>query len=145
VTDTTPPSAQPGWYTNPNGFGQRYWDGSNWTDHVRTDPAPPPQQYVGQWSDYAYAAQTHPPSPYGTHAPTPSPYQEAERSNVLSVLAMVFGGVSTLFCPILFGPTAIILAAVAFTKKEPLAPVGMAIAVVCMFVGFFLGYIVATL
>src|SRR4051794_11669597 len=37
--------AAPGWYGDPDGNGQRYWDGTRWTDHhppapVAT-PAPP--------------------------------------------------------------------------------------------------------
>jgi Protein of unknown function (DUF2510) len=31
VTET-PQSPPPGWYANPEGAGQRYWDGANWTD-----------------------------------------------------------------------------------------------------------------
>lgn len=27
--------AQPGWYPDPNGYGQRWWDGTNWTQHVQ--------------------------------------------------------------------------------------------------------------
>lgn len=39
--DVTPPPAPattqppPGWYANPNGNGQRWWDGSQWTEHVQ--------------------------------------------------------------------------------------------------------------
>lgn len=31
-TDAAPPA---GWYPNPTGEGQRYWDGAAWTDHYR--------------------------------------------------------------------------------------------------------------
>jgi Protein of unknown function (DUF2510) len=27
------PDSTPGWYTFPDGLGQRWWDGANWTDH----------------------------------------------------------------------------------------------------------------
>lgn len=41
----TPQSPPPGWYANPEGAGQRYWDGANWTDQFSApDPgmlAPP--------------------------------------------------------------------------------------------------------
>ena len=43
---TPPPPSQPpaGWYTDPHvPGGQRYWDGSDWTEHVAS-PAPPPMQ-----------------------------------------------------------------------------------------------------
>lgn len=37
----------PGWYDDPSGSGQRYWDGAQWTDHYKPVPAqqvpaPPP-------------------------------------------------------------------------------------------------------
>lgn len=32
----------PGWYSDPRGPGQRYWDGSNWTEH-HLEPPPSPQ------------------------------------------------------------------------------------------------------
>jgi hypothetical protein len=36
-----PPQLPPaGWYRNPHGPGQRYWDGSQWTEHQRLDPEP---------------------------------------------------------------------------------------------------------
>jgi hypothetical protein len=43
-TDTTTPVPPPGWYANPSGPGQRYWDGEKWTDsYSQTQPtqAPP--------------------------------------------------------------------------------------------------------
>ena len=30
----------PGWYADPQGSGQRWWDGSRWTDHTQGAPAP---------------------------------------------------------------------------------------------------------
>jgi len=39
-TNVTPPPP-PGWYTNPTGPGQRYWDGQKWTDsYSQTQPTP---------------------------------------------------------------------------------------------------------
>jgi len=38
-TDLTP-QPPPGWYTNPTGPGQRYWDGQRWTDsYSQTQPS----------------------------------------------------------------------------------------------------------
>src|SRR5919198_5551274 len=31
--EEAPPTVSPGWYPDPEGEGQRYWDGKNWTDH----------------------------------------------------------------------------------------------------------------
>jgi hypothetical protein len=33
--------SQPGWYSDPHGAGQRWWDGTNWTQHTQAAPAPP--------------------------------------------------------------------------------------------------------
>ena len=30
-----PQAPPPGWYADPQGTGQRWWDGSRWTDHVQ--------------------------------------------------------------------------------------------------------------
>lgn len=63
-------------------------------------------------------------------------------SNVFSILAMVFGAISLLFVPILFGPVAIILAVVGKTKKERLANIGLTVGILGMVVGFILGALV---
>jgi uncharacterized membrane protein len=35
ATAPPPPQAVPaGWYPDPEGRGQRYWDGNNWTDNI---------------------------------------------------------------------------------------------------------------
>jgi hypothetical protein len=31
--DEAPPVMPAGWYSDPEGEGQRYWDGKNWTEH----------------------------------------------------------------------------------------------------------------
>lgn len=116
MSETQPPNPPAGWYADPGGAGQRYWDGTSWTEHVQG------------------AAAATPPV-YGAAVP------EENRGNMLSILAIVFGAVSTLFCPILLGPAAIILAAVAMSKKERLAPIGLTVGILGMVVGFALGYL----
>ncbi|TAK68719.1 MAG: DUF2510 domain-containing protein [Actinomycetota bacterium] len=37
-----PPDVPAGWYPNPHGPGQKYWDGSGWTEHTAPQAAPPP-------------------------------------------------------------------------------------------------------
>jgi hypothetical protein len=47
VTQQSPP---PGWYPDPEGHGQRYFDGTQWTEHrsgVQQLPPQPPQQQSG--------------------------------------------------------------------------------------------------
>jgi hypothetical protein len=42
----TNPSTPPGWYPDPAGTGaQRYWDGTQWTEHAAPGAAPPPPGY----------------------------------------------------------------------------------------------------
>ena len=47
-----PPQASqnppPGWYQNPEGPGQRYWDGIRWTDQYAQAPVPPAPQVPSQ-------------------------------------------------------------------------------------------------
>ena len=42
-----PEFAPPGWYEDPQGYGWRWWDGSQWTEHWEGHPratkAPPSQ------------------------------------------------------------------------------------------------------
>lgn len=49
MNTATPVIAPPaGWYIDPEGRGQRYWDGTNWTNQL----APPPPERkpaVGDW------------------------------------------------------------------------------------------------
>lgn len=42
------PQTPPGWYPDPQGRGQRYWDGNRWTEHVSGVDAPPPGSYGPQ-------------------------------------------------------------------------------------------------
>jgi hypothetical protein len=115
VTDASSPSPQAGWYPDPHGAGQRYWDGTQWTSHVQASAFPGP--YHGQ------AVQ-----------PT--------ATNLLSIIAMVLGAIALIFCPILFGPAAIVLAALAFSKKERLAGIALAVAAIGMVGGFLFGVVV---
>ena len=55
---------------------------------------------------------------------------------------MVLGGIALVFCPILCGPAAIILAAIALSKKERLAGISLAVSIIGMIGGFLFGIIV---
>lgn len=63
-------------------------------------------------------------------------------SNTFSILAIIFGGISFLFFPILFGPAAIILAVIAKTKNEKLANIALTVGILGTVFGFILGAIV---
>lgn len=40
-TTSIVPAPPAGWYANPEGSGQRYWDGGHWTEHFSEEPPPP--------------------------------------------------------------------------------------------------------
>jgi uncharacterized protein DUF2510 len=40
--EPAPAGPAAGWYQNPDGPGQRYWDGARWTEHFSGVPAAPP-------------------------------------------------------------------------------------------------------
>ena len=63
-------------------------------------------------------------------------------SNARSILAIIFGGVSVLILPILFGPIGIVLGIIAKTRKERLSTVGLIISIVGPVIGAILGVLV---
>jgi len=58
---TTPPQPPAGWYPNPQGPGQRYWDGTQWTEHLHP-PAQPAQQAQPETAAQTAAPQTAKPA-----------------------------------------------------------------------------------
>lgn len=66
-------------------------------------------------------------------------------SNTYSILAIVLGGISFFFVPLLFGTPAVILAAIAKTKKEPLSTVALAVSILGLAGGLIFGFIVGAL
>jgi uncharacterized Zn finger protein (UPF0148 family) len=74
----------------------------------------------------------------------PPHHQAAAVSNTLSVIAIVLGAVAFFFLPPIFGAAGIILAVIGMTRKEKLAPVGLAVAVLGLLVGMLIGYVVAS-
>jgi hypothetical protein len=66
-------------------------------------------------------------------------------SSTLSIIAIVLGGVSFLIFPILLGPAAIILAVIAKNKKEKLANIALAVAILGTVIGMLFGAIVFSL
>jgi hypothetical protein len=56
--------AAPGWYDDPNApGGMRWWDGTQWTDHVAAPPAPAAPG-LGPTPPYAPARPAQPAEPY---------------------------------------------------------------------------------
>jgi hypothetical protein len=65
------------------------------------------------------------------------------QKNTLSVLAIIFAGVSVLFLWWLFGPASLVLGIVATVKKEKLGVLALVLSVVLPIIGFFLAIAVA--
>jgi hypothetical protein len=65
-------------------------------------------------------------------------------SNGLSTAAIVCGLIAVFILPIVLGPAAIIMSAIALGRKEPRAGAAMAVSVIGMLLGFVFGYMVAT-
>lgn len=74
-----------------------------------------------------------------------TPSAPANPSNTFSILAIVFGAVSLLFLPIVFGPVAIILGVIGLVKKEKLAPVGLTVGILGTLLGMFIGAVVTAI
>jgi uncharacterized membrane protein len=63
-------------------------------------------------------------------------------SSTFSIIAIVLGGLALLFLPIFLGPAAIVLAVIAKSKQEKLAPVALAVSILGTVIGVILGVIV---
>ena len=63
-------------------------------------------------------------------------------SNALSILAMIFGGVSVVFFWVIFGPIGIVLGIIAKARQERLSTVGLIISIVGPVIGFVLSALV---
>lgn len=122
------PRSAAGWYQDPSSPGQqRYWDGSAWTSHTSPGSLPPPTE--PQW---------HHRVPASAWTPAPAPTATSD-SNGYATGAMVCGAIALLFFPIVFGPVGLVLAAVARSKGERLAPTALAVAATGTVLGMMLG------
>lgn len=63
-------------------------------------------------------------------------------AKTFSILGIVFGGISLLFFPIVFGPAGIILSVIGKTKGEKLANVALTVSILGTLVGIFLGAVI---
>jgi hypothetical protein len=63
-------------------------------------------------------------------------------SKTFSTLGIVFGAVSLIFLPIVFGPAGIILSVIGKTKGEKLANIALTVSILGTLVGMFLGAVI---
>ena len=66
-----------------------------------------------------------------------------QQKNTLSVLAIIFAGVSLIFLPPVFGLAAFVLGIIATVKKEKLGVLGLVLGIVLPIVGMVIGFAVA--
>lgn len=112
-----------GWHPDPfDPRRLRYWDGVQWTEHRAPNPG-----------------QGQPPQPYYGHVPQPPYAPPHNDANTLSIIGIVLGAVAFVFCPVLFGPAALVLGGVGMSRKERLAPVALAVGGAGLVVGVALG------
>jgi hypothetical protein len=62
---------------------------------------------------------------------------------VLPIISFVLSAVALFFLPIVFGIAAIVLAAIALSRRERLAKVALAVAILATVIGMALGFLVA--
>jgi hypothetical protein len=84
-----PPTTPPGWYPDGQG-GQRWWDGSAWTEHTQPPSQPVPPQPVQQQPD----GPTGPPpgAPQQQWQPGPGGYPQQRQGGVSGKLIGIIGG-----------------------------------------------------
>ena len=71
--------------------------------------------------------------------------ESTNKSNTFSILAIVFGGIAFFFIPLFVGVPAVIFAAIAKTKNEPLSTVALAVSILGLAGGLIFGFLVGAL
>ena len=67
-----------------------------------------------------------------------------QNKNTLSILAIIFAGVSLIFLPPVFGLAAFVLGLIATIKKEKLGVLGLILGIVLPIIGMVIGALVVS-
>ena len=79
----------------------------------------------------------------GPSVPTaPGAAPRASSTPVLPIISFVLSAIALFFLPIVFGIAAIVLAAVALSRRERLAKVALVVAILATTIGMLLGFLV---
>ncbi len=78
----------------------------------------------------------------GPSVPTPAASPRAGSTPVLPIVSFVLSAVAVFFLPIVFGIAAIVLAAIALSRRERLAKVALVVAILATVIGMVLGALV---
>lgn len=135
---SAPPPA--GWYADPeNPAGERWWNGSNWSDHKRAAGAPAapasapvaPAAPAATGFTYGSTAPGARPDPYAPVAATPyqpaGPYQAptpygapapGQGTNALALAGLLVGAIGWLIVPVLAGAAGIVLSAIGLSHAK---------------------------
>lgn len=124
---SAPPPA--GWYADPeNAAGERWWNGSSWSDHKRAAAAPA----AATGFVYGSSAPDARPDPYapvpvggapvaGSPYVAPLPYGAAPAVpgvNGLALAGLLVAAIGWLIVPFLSGPTGIVLSAIGLSQAK---------------------------
>lgn len=120
----------------PDEGGQPSYPASGGAEPPPSYPASPSGGQTSYPAPEAGGQPSHPgPGGYGGAPPQ-------QTSNVLSIIAIVFGVIAVVFFPIVFGPLGIICGGIALSRKERLAKIGLGVAIAGMIAGFILAAVV---
>jgi hypothetical protein len=87
-----PPTTPPGWYPDGQG-GQRWWDGTAWTQHTQPPPPPvPPQQPAGPTGPPPGAPPQQGGYPQQQWQPGPGGYPQQRQGGISGKLIGIIGG-----------------------------------------------------
>ena len=129
---------RPGWYPSPDGTpGERWWNGSSWSDSRRGGPAVAPPAPLPPVPTVVYGADNpapQRPNPYASPVPPAAPrtaFLVSAPQTRMAVAALVTGVIGLFGFPVL-GPVGVILGLVSLAKVRQLraqgAPTGSAAA-----------------
>ena len=123
---------RPGWYPSPDGApGERWWNGSSWSDSRRGGPAVAPPAPLPPVPTVVYGANSpapQRPDPYAPAVPAAAPRTALSISvgqNRVALIALILGVIGV-FGFYIASPAAVVLGAIGISKARQLKAQGAA-------------------